>query len=298
MSDDGKPLETGDPRELLQEKILADHARLGPDDTFRFGCHPGISCFNTCCSDVNIFLSPYDVLRLKERLGISSTEFLEKYTLLPIQRDMTTPVVLLKMNEDPKRSCPFVTDEGCGVYSDRPWPCRMYPVGLAASRDTPDGWRGERFYFLLQEEGCKGFEEDREWTIRQWMEDQEMDAFDEWGEAYKELSLHKFFDDTGHLPPSKMEMFFNATYDLDKFRAFVFGSSLLDRFEVDEDFVHEMQLGDEALLRFGFLWIRFALFGEPTMKVRPEAAAAVQEKLDKRVISKKKTPDSPHEVAQ
>lgn len=297
MSDDGKPLDTGDPRELLQEKILADHARLGPDDTFRFGCHPGVSCFNTCCSDVNVFLSPYDVLRLKERLGISSTEFLEKYTLLPIQRDMTTPVVLLKMNEDTKRSCPFVTEQGCGVYSDRPWPCRMYPVGLATSRDTPDGWRGERFYFLLQEEGCKGFDEDQEWTVREWMEDQEMDAFDEWGEAYKELSLHPFFEETGDLAPSRMEMFFNATYDLDKFRAFVFGSSLLDRFEVDEDFVHEMRLTDEALLRFGFLFIRFALFGEPTMKVRPEAAAAVQEKLDKRVISKKKTPDSPQEVA-
>ncbi len=298
MSDDGNTLKTEDPRELLQEKILADQARLGPDDSFKFGCHPGISCFNTCCSDVNIFLSPYDVLRLKERLGISSTEFLKKYTLLPIQRDMTTPVVLLKMNEDEKRSCPFVTDEGCGVYTDRPWPCRMYPVGLATSRDTPDGWRGERFYFLLREEGCKGFGEDREWTIREWLEDQETDAFDEWGEAYKELSLHPFFEESGTLSPQKMEMFFNATYDLDKFRAFVFGSTLLDRFDVDEDFVYEMRMSDEALLRFGFLWVRFALFGERTMKVKPEAADAVQEKLDKRVISTTKTSDSPHEVAQ
>ena len=42
---------------------------------------------------------------------------------------------------------------------------------------------------------------------------------------------------------------------------------------------------NEALLRFGFLWIRFAVFGEPTMKVRAEAEQAVQEKLEK----KKKT---------
>jgi len=297
MSDDGKTPSDGDPRELLKEKILEDHARLGPNDTFKFGCHPGISCFNICCSDVNIFLSPYDVLRLKERLGISSTEFLEKYTLLPVQRDMTTPVVLLKMNEDENRSCPFVTEEGCGIYTDRPWPCRMYPVGLATSKDSEDGWRGERFYFLLKEESCLGHQETREWTIQEWMDNQEVDAYDEWGEAYKEISLHKFFQEIGDLPPSKMEIFFNSTYNLDKFRAFVFGSSFLDRFDVDEEFVHEMKENDEALLRLGFHWIRFALFGEPTMKVRPEAAEAVQEALDKRVISKK-TPKSSSEEAQ
>ena len=296
-NEERKPAE-GDPRELLKEKILEDYTRLGPEDTFKFGCHPGISCFNTCCSDVNIFLSPYDVLRLKNRLGISSTEFLEKYTLLPVQADMTTPVVILRMNDDEKHSCPFVTPQGCGVYTDRPWPCRMYPVGLATSRDSEDGWRGERFYFLLEEEGCLGFGEAREWTIQEWMDDQGVDAFDEWGEAYKELSLHRFFEQGGTLTPDQMEMFFNSTYDLDKLRAFVFGSTLLERFEVDEEFVHQMKTDDEALLRFGFLWLRFALFKEPTMKVRPEAAQAVQERLEKDKPSKPKTPEPSEKEAQ
>lgn len=279
MTDESNLAEGGDPRELLREKILEEHARLGPQDTFKFGCHPGVSCFNTCCSDVNIFLSPYDVLRLKKRLGISSTEFLEKYTLLPVQEDMTTPVVLLRMGDDEAKSCQFLTENGCGVYTDRPWPCRMYPVGLATSRDTPEGWRGERFYFLLREGGCKGFEEAREWTIQEWLDDQEVDAYDEWGEAYKELSLHRYFEDGGTLTPEKMEMFHRATYDLDKFRAFVFGSSLLEKFDVDEDFVHEMRTEDEALLRFGFLFIRFALFGEPTMRIRPEVMAEAQARM-------------------
>jgi Fe-S-cluster containining protein len=286
MSDDGKSPEGGDPRKLLEEKILADHAHLGPDDRFKFRCHPGVSCFNTCCSDVNIFLSPYDVLRLTERLGITSTEFLEKYTLLPVQKDMNTPVVLLKMGDDEANSCQFLTPEGCGVYTDRPWPCRMYPVGLASSRDTEDGFRGDRFYFLLKESGCQGHQDARELTIQEWMDEQEVDAYDEWGEAYKELSLHKYFDEVGPLQPSKMEMFFNATYDLQKFREFVFGSTLLDRFDVDEDFIHQMQTSNEALLRFGFLWIRFAVFGEPTMKIRAEAERAVQQKLEKKAPSK------------
>jgi hypothetical protein len=95
-----------------------------------------------------------------------------------------------------------------------------------------------------------------------------------------------------------MEMFFNATYDLQKFREFVFGSTLLDRFDVDEDFIHQMQTSNEALLRFGFLWIRFAVFGEPTMRIRPEAEQAAQEKLEKIARDKKPdTSDSPQKDA-
>jgi Fe-S-cluster containining protein len=248
---------------------------MGLDDRFHFGCHPGISCFNTCCTDVNIFLSPYDVLRLKTRLRISSTEFLDKYALLPVQADMKTPVVVLRMNDDEAKTCPFLGDSGCDVYADRPWPCRMYPLGLAASKDTSDGWRGERFYFLLKEEGCQGFGEAKEWTVREWLDDQGMDAYDEWGEAFKELTLHNFFEDGGTLTPERLEMFFTASYDLDKFRDFVFESTLLERFDVDEDFAEEMRHSDEALLRFSFLWLQFSLFGEKTMRIDPDAAEAL-----------------------
>ena len=91
MSDDKDPTQPNDQLDKLKEKIVGDYPRLGPDDTFQFGCHPGVSCFNQCCGDVNIFLSPYDVLRMKKRLEITSTEFLEKYTFLPVQKDMKTP---------------------------------------------------------------------------------------------------------------------------------------------------------------------------------------------------------------
>jgi Fe-S-cluster containining protein len=273
-----------DARRTLQEKIVKDSPRLGPDDRFKFACHPGVSCFNTCCSDVNIFLSPYDVLRMKKRLGITSTEFLEKYTLLPVQKDMKTPVVVLKMNDDEAKTCQFLTAEGCGIYTDRPWPCRMYPLGLAAQKDTPDGWRGDRFYFLLEEEGCQGFCEPKEWTVREWLDNQGVDEYDEWGEAFKELALHEFFDHGGVLSPQRMHMMYTACYDLDKFRQFVFESTLLQRFEVDEDFVEAMRYDDEELLRFAFLWVRFSLFGEPTMKVKPDVAEAFKGSLDKKQV--------------
>ncbi len=281
MTPDSPPL-PDDPQQALQEKILADHPRLGPDDSFQFDCRPGVSCFNRCCGDVSIFLSPYDVLRLKKRLGMTSSEFLEKHALMPVQKDMKTPAVVLRMNDDKAKSCPFLTEAGCGLYADRPWPCRMYPLGLAARKDTPDGWRGERFYFLLQEEMCKGHGEPKQWTVREWLDDQGIDEYDERGEAFKELTLHKFFEGEGTLAPEKMHMFFTACYDLDRFREFVFDSTLLQRFEMDEDFVEEMRYDDEALLRFGFLWLRFSLFGEPTMKPKKGIVEAYKGSLEKK----------------
>lgn len=287
------PANQDSPQSSLREKIVDDYPRLGLDDTFKFACHPGVSCFNKCCGDVNIFLMPYDVLRLKKRLGMDSNDFLDKHALLPVQKDMKTPVVMLRMNEDEHKTCPFLGEQGCTVYEDRPWPCRMYPLGLATSKDTPDGWAGDRFYFLLREDVCKGFEEPRELTVRQWIEDQEIDEYDKWGEAYKELTLHEFFETGGELSPEKLHMLFTASYDLDKFRQFVFNSTLLKRFEIDEDFVSEMSYDDEALLRFAFLWLRYSLFGESTMKPREEAVEAVKGKAREKEMQNKKAANDP-----
>jgi hypothetical protein len=81
-----------------------------------------------------------------------------------------------------------------------------------------------------------------------------------------------------------MEMLFTACYDLDKFREFVFESTLLERFDVDEDFVEEMRYDDEALLRFAFLWLRFSLFGEPTVKPKADVLEAFKGSLDKKEL--------------
>ena len=294
MSDEERPL-SRDPQERLRERILTECPRLGPEDTFRFACHPGVSCFNKCCADVNIFLSPYDVLRMKRRLGMKSGDFLDKYALMPVHKAMKTPVVVLRMSDNEAKSCPFLTEGGCGIYSDRPWPCRMYPLGLAAQKDTPDGWRGERFYFLLQEESCQGWDEPKEWTVRQWLEDQGIEEYDLWGEQFKELTLHKFFEQGGVLSPEKMHMLFTACYDLDSFREMVFESTMLQRFDVDEDFIEEMRYDDEGLLRFAYLWLRFSLFGEPTVKVRPQVVEAFKGNLDKKGLFRKESSEKPKE---
>jgi len=268
----------------LKKAILNDYPRLSREDTFHFACHRHVKCFNSCCADVNIFLTPYDVLRMKNHLKISSQEFLDKYTLLPIDKNLQYPVVVFKLQEDEEKRCHFVDREkGCTIYENRPWACRMYPLGLASPKEkSPENEQDqaacpakpaadeEEFFFLMREEGCLGFEENKQWTVEEWIENQGISTFDEFGQLYKEITLHEFFRTGREITPEKMEMFFIALYNLDKFRKLLFNSTFFDRFTIEEQLEKKLKVDDEELLRFGFRWLRFSLFGEKTLEIKAE----------------------------
>ena len=98
-----------------------------------FSCHKGIGCWNACCSNIDISLTPYDVLRLKTRLGISSTEFLKEYTV-PYEMEKDSIAGVKFRPVDAGTACRFMQPEGCGIYQDRPTACRYYPVALLSMR--------------------------------------------------------------------------------------------------------------------------------------------------------------------
>jgi len=255
---------------------LRNQRRLEAGGRFRFGCHPGLSCFTDCCADVNILLTPMDVLSLSRRLGIPTGEFIARHTLTPVTKDLHLPVLMLRMGEEPQRRCLFVGTEGCDVYQDRPWSCRMYPVGMG----LPPARAGEEpqpVYFLFEDDFCKGRTEPKEWTVDKWRTDQDVAGREEIEAGFRGIVSHPWFIGGRQLDPKRMELFHTACYDLDKFRDFVFDSTFLSRFELEDSLVAALRDDDLALLRFAFRWLRFALFAEPTMKVR-EGAPNVRRK--------------------
>ena len=265
--------------DALKKTILEEYPRLEADAEFCFNCSPGISCFNQCCADVNIFLTPYDVLRLKKALNIESQEFLDKYTQLVTDRNQQLPAVQLRMKESDAGECFFVDQkEGCSVYENRPWPCRMYPVGQASPKED-DVSKEKMFYFILHEEVCKGFEDGKTWTISDWLKDQGIDEYDKFGEGFKEIAFHDFFEQGKVLTPQKVEMFFMACYNLDRFKDFIFDTTFLKRFEIDEKLLAQIKNDDEKLLSFAYDWVKFSLFGEKTIKVN----VAILEQADKKI---------------
>lgn len=251
---------------ITQEAILHDLPRLGPEDRFAFRCDAGLDCFTRCCQDVAIVLTPYDVLRMKQALGIDSSEFLRRYTISPFTPEQKIPAVLLRMDPESKR-CPLVSEAGCSIYEHRPWSCRMYPLGLAEPR-TPTS-EERRFHFLVREEICHGHDQGPGCTVLEWTSGQGLEEYEMNGASFKALMLHEFWEQEEALTPEAMEMYFMACYDLDRFRRFVLESRFLECFEVDEARVAAIARDDEELLEFAMLWLRFTLFHERTMRLKP-----------------------------
>jgi len=234
--------------------------RLTYSSKFKFKCHPGVSCFTECCRGTQIILTPYDVIRLKTRLDLPSDQFLAIYTEPHILEKTDLPVVTLKHLDDGKGSCPFVREDGCILYEDRPTACRYYPLGVA-SLQHKEGADDEGFFFFVNEPHCKGFDEKCQWTVADWRKDQGVDLRDEVNAAWTDLVVHKkSFPPNIKLTPKAKEMFFMVSYNIDEFRRFVFDTTFLQRMPVDDKARQELKTDDVALLKFGVQWLKSILF--------------------------------------
>jgi uncharacterized protein len=236
-------------------------------NSFSFSCHKDMGCFTKCCAALQLILTPYDIVRMKNRLGISSDLFLESYTRTRLDRHPRFPMVLLQMNNDKAQSCPFVSSEGCGLYEDRPGACRIYPIARAAQRAGVGEQTREKF-FIVKEEHCQGFGEDRLWTVESWMSDQGLASYNEMNDQWLEIISSPQSLGPEEDIPRKLQMFFMVSYNLDKFRAFLGGSRFFRRFHVPDALRVRMEKDDAALMGFGFEWLKFSLFGLPTMQMR------------------------------
>ena len=275
------------PSNILPEKLTFD-------SPLQFECHPGVSCFTACCHNIKIVLTPYDILVLRKRLNIPAHEFIVEYTEPTFLERTDMPGVQIKLTED-KKACPFVTPEGCTVYEDRPSACRYYPVGMAdfhegGEPDEGEQAKEEKFFFLVKEPHCKGFEEPKTWTIREWREDQGVDVRDEMNKEWLRLIMRrKSHGFQASLADAAKRMFFMASTDLDHFRRFIFESSFLDTYEVDQETQDKIQNDDVELMLFSFKYLANTLFGAEGLSIRNEKIMAkVKEIQDRQDDSLKK----------
>lgn len=256
-----------DPNKDAAAKAVDPSAKLTLDDTFQFSCGPENSCFTECCAKLELPLPPYDALRLRKRLGLSSDEFLEQHTDLVLRTGNGFPQVLLRMRDDEERRCPFVTAEGCTVYEDRPAACRVYPLGRASTSHPMDGSKRE-FFFVVREDHCRGFEMTRTWTVREWLSDQGLEEYNRMNDLLMELFVARARGKGGAMGDQHMKMFVMSCYNTERFRDFIFNSGFLKKFDISPALKKDLKTDDAKLLEFAFTWLRFAFFQEPVLKVR------------------------------
>jgi hypothetical protein len=186
------------------------------------------------------------------------------------------------MLDDEKKSCPFVTPEGCTIYEDRPLSCRYYPLGTAAFREQEIEPTGEDFYFMVRESHCLGFEQDKEWTVKAWRKDQGVEPYDEINKGWMELMLRKkSFGFQADLSEESRAMFFMVSSNVDRLKRFIFESSFLEKYDVQEDVLEQIKTDEVALLQFGFDWLQSALFGADKVKLKDGVLKAYRKKAAK-----------------
>ena len=231
--------------------------RIGKEETFCFSCHPAIPCFTECCRQLELALTPYDVLRLKKACGLRSEEFLDRYVIREQEEYETFPRFYLTMIDDGRESCVFVSKAGCTVYQDRPGACRAYPMGRAAIRQ-PDGGM-EEFFVILQETHCRGFQEQQAQNAGSYSTEQGLSAYNRFNDAVAAILQHDQIRQRKQLSAGQIEQFVLALYDLDRFRTALFAGTLPKTTPLDSA-TQERLLDDEELLLFAIDWLKQILF--------------------------------------
>jgi hypothetical protein len=185
---------------------------------------------------------------MKNGLGISSTEFLEKYTKRLLASNTFLPAVQFKMDEENKKRCYFVGEKGCGIYEQRPWSCRMYPLDHSGEAET--------FTPMVDSTRCLGLKENTVWKLRDWLQDQGLGPYNDWNLRFAELTEDEKVTSWRKRYPRGVDIFYLACYDLDRFREQVFKEKLFEMLEEDSVDQDKLKTDDLALLEFAFTWLK------------------------------------------
>lgn len=271
-----------DPKEIREDTPSTSPIQpveLNLDSEFRFDCHKGIACFNKCCQNIDITLTPYDIIRLRRRLDLDSKEFVGRYTA-PFEMDAHGMPGLKMATKPGSRECVFLTAEGCGVYPDRPAACRYYALGRMGVRPK-DSPQVQDVYFVVKEAHCLGHTETKTQTVREYRREQGVDLYDVMNREWQDIVLKKRSSGPTVGQPSErsMQLFDMCSYDVDSFREFVRSEGFRAMFDLSDEELDELCGEDERLLQFSMRFLKQVLFGERSI---PMKKGAREQRIERR----------------
>ncbi len=227
---------------------------IKPGQPFQFACRPGLSCFNSCCRDKRLTIYPYDLLRLRRGLELSSQQVLEQFITLEIDPDSGWPELRIQLMED--GCCPFVKEAGCSIYAHRPTCCRIFPLTRAVAAQGAN-----EIFLATVNTGCLGWEDPRQLTTEQWIEEQGLQPYREANNRISKFFLHPRKARPMTLDSRQMHGVILALYNLDLFRQTVDQPAFAERFGLSPSQIKDALISDEALLELAQDWITAQFFG-------------------------------------
>lgn len=248
----------------MEKKFPEGMVPLG-SEKFHFSCHEKVACYTKCCKHVDMLLFPYDVLRLKSAMKIDSEEFMRKYSRLVKGDNPYFPSVMLQLQEK-NGWCPFLSENGCKVYIDRPSSCRTYPLERAVDRSATSHGDSE-YYFLTNHDYCLGHKEKPQFSAHQWIRNQKIDQFnvmnDLWAIIDTLFATNPWSGEGSG--GEKQRLAFMVCYDIDRFRHFAEQNKLIKRFRLTKDQRKRIENEDSELLKFGFEWLKHIFSGKSSL---------------------------------
>lgn len=233
---------------------------------FLFECHPGVVCFTVCCKNVDMILYPYDILRLKTALSMDSEQFVRNHVYLEKGENPYFPTVKLQLTAGEEKICPFLSEKGCSVYTDRPSACRTYPLERAVDRSSSTAAPDE-YYFLTDHPYCKGHDEDKSNTINSWIRGQRLIEYNTMNDLWAEMdTLFASNPWKGEgAAGEKQQLAFMVCYNIDGFKRFVDQHKLLGQYKLDKNSKRAIMRESAELMKFGFEWLKLILTGKSSL---------------------------------
>ncbi len=239
-------------------KLPDNFHTLGAADKFTFACHPQVPCYTQCCHQLELALTPYDVLRLKNKMAIQSGIFLENYVIIEWDEKEPFPLCYLTMIDDGQASCAFLSPQGCTVYDDRPGSCRTYPLGRGA-RQTPEGLI-EELLVLIREPHCQGFNQSVSQTAKQYFKSQELAPYNHYNDKILGLLKHEKIQKGFRPNKQQLDLFILALYNLDMFRQEIAEGRITLNNSLTAPKLKALAGDDEEMLNIGIEWLHHKLF--------------------------------------
>lgn len=243
--------------------LLENFQHVSADQRLAFSCHPGIPCFTECCRELDLALTPYDVLRLKRHLNLSSSKFLDQYVIIEWEDQQLFPTCYLTMVDDGRASCVFVRGTGCTVYTDRPGSCRAYPAGRGAARSNSK--TATESLVLIHEPHCRGFEKTSDQTVSSYLLEQGMELYNRFNDILLPLLQHPRIQQQQFRPSRlQLDQYILALYDIDQFRREMTEGRIAMQRPLTPQHLKGLAGDEEELLLLGLSWLMQEFFGELT----------------------------------
>ncbi|MFW9879972.1 MAG: YkgJ family cysteine cluster protein [Candidatus Thorarchaeota archaeon] len=197
-------------RQIYEDVESGKNKKLELTDEFKFQCK---RC-GQCCHNIDILLTPYDIMRLCDNLNLTSTEFLDKFGRPYIGPESGLPVVIIDFKEDD--ACPFLGQNECSVYKDRPSSCRSYPIGRMIDSEN------NAIYFLMPSpKHCTAQRTVKSQTLQDWLEKSEIEIYHKMNNRFAEilfkLTKNKFADLDNKILWVVSEVLYDFDHSLSKY---------------------------------------------------------------------------------